>query len=182
MGRAMRLNGTITTLRLRHYIKLQSGYVNASHIIAEHFLITVRRPDQTIIDHITHNPTEYNVNDVRNLRWCNTKENANFDEATENRRNANLGTKNPMYGKTGELNPMYGKVGFRGVGESNPMYGKREQSSPNWKGYDVSVQALYVRAKKKYKRGEITESEFQKFRDMRSEYLRNSRRDANSTS
>lgn len=57
-----------------------------SHLIAEHFLITVRRPDQIWVDHITHYPEGININDVRNLRWCNHAENNTFEEALRNRK------------------------------------------------------------------------------------------------
>lgn len=47
--------------------------------------------NRTFIDHISHNPSNMNVNDVRNLRWCNQKENLNFNEAASNRRRPLLG-------------------------------------------------------------------------------------------
>ncbi len=86
-GRLMRLDGSIEaakrTLRIR---RIGSKSERASHLIAENFLVTVRRPDQNIVDHISHHPSEYLVNDVRNLRWCTIKENCNFSEAKDNRR------------------------------------------------------------------------------------------------
>lgn len=53
--------------------------------IASIFLVTVRRPEQIFVDHITHYPTEYNINDVRNLRWCTISENNSFEEARFNK-------------------------------------------------------------------------------------------------
>ena len=83
-GRYVRYNGSIGILRIRKQFNLPGVRKLASHIIAEKFLITVKRPDQVLIDHITHHPDEMYVNDVRNLRWCNRKENANFEEAKIN--------------------------------------------------------------------------------------------------
>ena len=112
----------------------------AYRIIAENFLITVKRPDQNQIDHITHNPTEYNVNDVRNLRWCTQAENLNFDEARKNMSQSKSGNNNPLYGMTGE-------------------------NAQNWKGDDARPGAQYKRAQKLYKEGEISAEEFQPYRD-----------------
>jgi hypothetical protein len=107
----------------------------------------VKLPDQNQIDHITHNPTEYNVNDVRNLRWCTQAENLNFDEARKNMSQSKSGNKHPLYGRTFD-------------------------KSPTWKGDEVGPTGLYSRARKLYKAGKITEEEFQKYRDMRQEYQR----------
>lgn len=84
-GKYRRLDGTEGILELRHGIRTDREREYCYYLIAEHFLITVKRPDQNRIDHITHNPTEYTVNDVRNLRWCTKKENDNFEEAIFNK-------------------------------------------------------------------------------------------------
>lgn len=70
-----------------------------------------------------------------------------------------IGEKNPMYGRTGEKNPWYGK-GYLMTGNKNP----------NWKGDKLKPSTMYVRALKRYKRGEITEEELKKFRDLRNEF------------
>lgn len=77
-------NGSIVPSWLRQEVRIYGKLTRIHRLIAEHFLITVKRPDQTCIDHITHFPEDMNVNDVRNLRWCTKKENCNFEEAKEN--------------------------------------------------------------------------------------------------
>jgi hypothetical protein len=136
---------------VRYYGKKE----HCSHIIAENFLISVRRPDQICIDHITHNPSEYHVNDIRNLRWCTKEENHGFEEARDNISKGMKGL------RIGDKNPLYGK-GYLRTGEKNP----------NWKGDNASPGAAYKRAIKLYKAGKITEEEFQQYRDKRSESRR----------
>jgi len=62
-----------------------------------------------------------------------------------------------MYGRTGEKNPMYGRTGNK---------------SPAWKGDKAGPPAMYLRARKLYKTGQMTEEEFQPFRDAVAEYHR----------
>lgn len=88
-GKYRRADGTIGCLDLRHKVRYLGELERCYRIIAEHFLITVKRPDQNQIDHITHYPTEYNVNDVRNLRWCTHKENCGFEEGVNKRSKEN---------------------------------------------------------------------------------------------
>ena len=93
-GKYRRFDGTIGNLELRQGVRYCGKKEYCYRMIAEHFLISVRRPDQDQIDHITHTPTEYNVNDIRNLRWCTKAENNNFEEAKYNKsgRKGNLST------------------------------------------------------------------------------------------
>lgn len=165
-GKYRKSDGTVGCLRLRQQLKYEDRRIECYRIIAEHFLITVKRPDQNQIDHITHNPKEYNVNDVRNLRWCNNKENHNFEEAKQ----SVSGKNNPMYGMTGEKAPMYGIRGNK-----HPMYGRTGENSANWKGCNVTLSGEYKRGQKLYKAGKLTEDEFQHYRDLWSEYQRNKR-------
>lgn len=83
-GRCRRLNGEIFIPKLKRTVTWNGKLTPISHVIADCFLITVRRPEQTLVDHITHNPDGYEVHDVRNLRYCTSKENANFQERREN--------------------------------------------------------------------------------------------------
>ena len=55
-------------------------------------------------------------------------------------------------------------------GESHPAFRKFGEDSKSWKGDSVSVQAKYVRALKKFKRGLITEEELQPIRREWAEY------------
>jgi hypothetical protein len=164
-GKYRRVDGSEGILDLRHKVQHKGTKQLAYRIIAEHFLITVKRPDQNQIDHITHHPMEYNVNDVRNLRYCTQTENTNFDEAKENGKFCKIGKKNPMYGKTGENSPMWGRTGDK---------------HPHWKGDSVGPVGRYKRAKKLYKAGKITEEELQPYRDEIAEYYRNKRKPSNS--
>lgn len=80
------------------------------------------------------------------------------------------GEKNGMYGKgylmAGSKGPMYGRTG-----ENHPMYGRTRDKSPAWKG-DEAGPGVYFRALKLYKSGQITEEEFQPYRDAWAEYHR----------
>lgn len=154
-GKYRRADGTVGILELRHSVRSYGTLKRCSRIIAENFLITARRPDQVFVDHITHTPTEYMVNDVRNLRWCTKKENSNFEEARENISNSLKGL------FEGEKNPMYGK-----------WYLREGEKNPHWKGYDVCIPHAYMRALKLYKAGEITEYELQQYRDQLQEFRR----------
>lgn len=84
-GRIRRKDGTVEDTSLRQKIVPNGRKEFVYRLVADHFLVTVRRPEQQHIDHITHNPTEYAVNDVRNLRYCTNKENGLFAEARENK-------------------------------------------------------------------------------------------------
>ena len=94
-----------------------------------------------------------------------------FEKGTEYER---IGEKCGMYGVkgknhpasrlVGEKNPWYGK-GYLMSGDKHPMYGRTGEKAPGWKGDDVGPSGLYRRQLKRYKAGEITESEFQQFSD-----------------
>lgn len=84
-GNLKRANGEITPSELRHsHVRIDGRQVRVHRIIAEHFIIGPKRPEQIFVDHITHDPVDMNVNDVRNLRWCTITENNNFEEASQN--------------------------------------------------------------------------------------------------
>ena len=84
--------------------------------------------------------------------------------------------KGTEYELSGERNGMYGKhlsdshknaISESCTGKKNGMYGRdvSREKAPSWKGDKVGVQGAYVRAKKLYKSGQITEEEFQPYRD-----------------
>ena len=92
-GEAMFYNGVIKPTRYRQITHINGKNVYLHTIIAAAFLVTVKKPEQSNIDHITHNPAGMNVNDVRNLRYCTQKENLNFEECKFNMSNAHKGHK-----------------------------------------------------------------------------------------
>lgn len=91
------------------------------------------------------------------------------------------GENNGMYGRTGEKAPMYGRTGEKcpmhdRTGNKNHMYGRTGEKCPNWKGDRVKPCTIYMRARKLYQSGQISEEEFQKFRDAKREYERQRRK------
>lgn len=91
---------------------------------------------------------------------------------------------------TGSMNPNYGKhiseKQRKAISESlrggkSYLYGKTGEKHPNWKGDKVGVIGAYVRAKKLYKAGKITEEEFQPYRDAKAEYIRTRRSKSSKT-
>jgi hypothetical protein len=77
---------------------------------------------------------------------------------------------NPMKGRTGDKNPMYGRTC-----EQYPQIRKSGDKNGRWKGDKVGPIGMYKRALKLYRSGQITEEEFQTYRDMKAEYLRSRR-------
>ncbi len=126
-GRIRRKDGTVEDTSLRQKIVPDKRKVFVYRLVADHFLVTVRRPNQQHIDHITHNPTEYAVNDVLNLRYCTNKENGLFAEARENK-SKRCG--HPMPKWSAEKRAKY----------SGP-------NSPCWKGDNVGAHAKWARKK-----------------------------------
>ena len=96
MGNMKLGSGVIKPIPLRQRIKILNKKYHCSRILAEHF---IPKTDEDIalgrdcVDHITHSPTDMNVNDVRNLRWCTPKENSNFEEAKLNYSKGHKGRK-----------------------------------------------------------------------------------------
>ena len=86
-GRLKLLNGDIVETTYRQKLYFMGKQSRVHRVIAELFIPKTEEDlllGRNCIDHITHNPKDVNINDVRNLRWCTYKENANFDEAKSN--------------------------------------------------------------------------------------------------
>ena len=88
-GYIKRENGEIDVADIRGSSMRFNGKLCRLHQVIATLFIPKTEEDirlgRNIIDHITHNPEGINVNDVRNLRWCTQKENANFPEALANK-------------------------------------------------------------------------------------------------
>lgn len=86
-GHIKRKSGIIEYSKYMHRIRFNNKLVHIHQVIAGYF---VPKTEEDIalcrnqIDHITHNPSDMNVNDARNLRWCTQKENCNFNECKLN--------------------------------------------------------------------------------------------------
>lgn len=82
-------NGKIKPIPLRQATYYKGKLTLIYRILAYYFIPNPENKPQ--IDHITHHPIDMNINDIRNLRWCTNKENSNFPESIENKRNAKIG-------------------------------------------------------------------------------------------
>ena len=85
-------------------------------------------------------------------RGVHTSMHINFKKGTE-------------YEISGENTSCYGRTG-----DKHPLYGKSGNLSATWKGDKASTKTKYKRAKKLYRSGQMTEEEFQSFRDAVNEY------------
>lgn len=100
-GNIKRKDGTIEASYHKQRIKVNGISQLVYRHIADNFLpktVEDVEMNRTVIDHITHNPIDININDVRNLRWCTQKENCNFAEATSNASKAHRGLTSPRKG------------------------------------------------------------------------------------
>ena len=88
-GKIKRNNGAIeVTGRRKETIRFNGKFTRIERVIATLFIPKTEedvRLGRNTVDHITHYPTDMNINDIRNLRWCTTKENNNFPEALANK-------------------------------------------------------------------------------------------------
>lgn len=106
MGNMKLGSGIIKPIPLRQLITYNGKLIRLYRIIAEYFIPKTEEDialGRNYVDHITHNPINMNVNDVRNLRWCTQKENLNFKEAkykcSEAMKGRFIGETNPFFGK-----------------------------------------------------------------------------------
>ena len=101
-GRLMDENGTITFSTLRQRIHFKGKQLFVHRIIVNLFLNKTEEDvlrQRNYVDHITHYPKEYNINDVRNLRWCTHKENMGFEESRNNHSISLLNKPKSYFGK-----------------------------------------------------------------------------------
>ena len=88
-GFIKRNDGSIDVSDIRKSILRFNGKLYRVHALIATLFIPKTEEDKKLgrntVDHITHNPIGMNINDVRNLRWCTSKENANFPEALSNK-------------------------------------------------------------------------------------------------
>ena len=101
-GRLMDKNGIISFSTLRQKIHFNGKRLFVHRIIVNLFLDKTEEDvlrQRNYIDHITHYPKNYNVNDVRNLRWCNHKENMGFEESRNNHSKSLLNKTKSSFGK-----------------------------------------------------------------------------------
>ena len=84
-GRLMRKNGMIEVIEYRQAVGKPKKRVY--RLLAEYFIPKTAEDiilGRDCIDHITHNPSDMYINDVRNMRWCTKAENTRFEEAIHN--------------------------------------------------------------------------------------------------
>ena len=87
-------NGIIKAISLRDIMYYNNKQVRIYRILAEHFIPKTEEDialGRNQVDHITHNPSDMNVNDIRNLRWCTGKENHRYPEARSNKSKSHIG-------------------------------------------------------------------------------------------
>lgn len=111
-GNMKRRNGIIEPIPLRQCIKILGKYYICSRLLADKFIPKTEEDislGRDCVDHITHNPIDMNVNDIRNLRWCTIKENANFEEAKLHISLAGLGKKRSESCRRNISNALKGK-------------------------------------------------------------------------
>ena len=83
-GRIMRANGSCEVAKELSRVKFNNNKNMLIHRAIALAFIPKTEDDilkqRDTIDQITHNPKDYFVNDVRNLRWCTIAENNGFEE------------------------------------------------------------------------------------------------------
>ena len=123
-------SGEIRESKIREGIFYKGKHTRIHRLIAQHFIPKTEediRLNRDTVDHITHNPVGFNVNDVRNLRWCTTKENANFEEARENKRKAQLGKSGSRYHPRSDFSKKFYEHYGLHYSDDKKLYGKERQ-------------------------------------------------------
>lgn len=100
-GRIKLRSGEVRDSRYREVMRYGGRLAKVHIVIAKLFIPKTEedvRLNRNCIDHITHHPIDIGINDVRNLRWCTRKENNNFEEALNNKRDGRF-SKTPEWRK-----------------------------------------------------------------------------------
>jgi len=88
-GRLKLRSGEIKDSYYRQVMRYE-GKATRVHIVIAKLFIPKTEEDiklgRNCIDHISHSPVGININDIRNLRWCTYKENNNFEEARQHKK------------------------------------------------------------------------------------------------
>lgn len=134
-GLMKRRDGSISTIPYRQCVTHNGECIRCYTLLANTFIPKTEDDilnNRNQIDHVTHNPINMNINDVRNLRWCTAKENHNFEEARYNNSLSRTGKeskkKNNGYSTFGKLfKEVYGfsKSANQKLYDRERMYYKR---------------------------------------------------------
>ena len=111
-GRIRKFNGVVEVAKLRQLFTQKGKNVIISRMLCSYFKPKTTEDielNRDVVDHITHNPKEYFVNDVRNLRWCTDKENSNFEERRRKLSKSLKGLVPVNKGKPGKITSVFGK-------------------------------------------------------------------------
>lgn len=109
-GLMLRRNGVIEPIPYRQNVNHNGKRIRCYRLLMEHFKPKTDEDislERDCVDHITHNPADMNINDIRNMRWCTHKENLNFEEA---KRNKSLSQKGKPSNKKGKGYSEFGKL------------------------------------------------------------------------
>lgn len=100
-GRIIKKNGTVENSFYMQQFNYKGKRILIHRFIADNFIPKTEddiMKQRNCIDHITHQPIDMNINDVRNMRWCTPKENCNFKERIENLSKSKKGKPSPRKG------------------------------------------------------------------------------------
>ena len=95
-GRIKCKDGSIRYSEYREHLTYKGKITRIYRFLAEHFIPKTSEDislGRNQVDHITHKPSGFNINNINNLRWSTQKENMGFDEARENNSSSHTGYK-----------------------------------------------------------------------------------------
>ena len=133
-GLMKRLNGIIEPIPYRQRVRYNGNIIRAYRLLAEHFIPKTEEDislGRDCVDHITHNPIDMNINDIRNMRWCTHKENLNFEEAKANQYKAQRNRNEDWCRRISESHK--GKVPWnKGKKGLQVAWNKGKKGKPSW--------------------------------------------------